>query len=869
MAVARLMMQNWKREYNKILENSDIKEILAGIYVDDGRSMHRKLFYGERFYESLKKFEIDEDLAQIDIGTGMDRDELTRLEVQKAMNSVCDELNFTMELCQDFSDRRLPTLSFSLWLDRKGINHSYFEKTMRNQTLVVERSSMGRQALMSIMSNELVRRLEVLGELDQNEIDNIIDKYIQQLINSEYNWKQIREIVVSALTGYVRKVDRNKRTDKPRYRSDKQSLKNRVDKKLLEKLNWFKKCKKDIEVDNGEIKNENEKIRNRWRHYRRRKEPISSLDNENVKCEPPKAVLFVQSTPNSELAQEIRKVIQDLKPWTGINIKVVERAGDKLQDLLHKSNPWDILDCERVKCFICSSVCSDDKIAPKDCHKRSAVYETWCDICKNRNIEGANTVNPKVSEKRDREEDNIENSDYFKYIGETSRSCYERGLEHLKDLEFKRPKSHLLRHAIEEHPELDPDSIKFKMKILSFHKSAFERQIREAVLITEFAGPKLLNSKIEYNRSLIPQLSVKLGPNKSTSEDPEITKEKSVIEKIKLKYKSENKRQVEALETGKVTCEMGDSKKRMKFDETQDTETSPSEISPTSSNNTYNLCSSANPQDSDKFAHKFTLSPTVMSPNCSGGNITKPHCNKSENQISPNCGDGHITMPHCNKSENPEKGRHLWSIFDTQSQVEEIKDPNPIIKKTSKVESTVKSRRHLWSDKKSDTKSQMDKTKSPASIINRGKVKSLINGIENYKKSPVIKRKLIKKCSPTIVHKDRKKLKEKLNNKSPKSDKKKMEIKHLKPDRNPNKTKIERIIENFECNIQLKPEIDSNETSRIEELKVKKDAFKILMESPGYSVSKSSKFKKERRKKSCDSTPTRQKTRLLDDWLSK
>ena len=127
-----------------------------------------------------------------------------------------------------------------------------------------------------------MRRLEVLGELDQNEIDNIIDKYIQQLINSEYNWKQIREIVVSALTGYVRKVDRNKRTDKPRYRSGKQSLKNRVDKKLLEKLNWFKKCKKDIEVDNGEIKNENKKIRNRWSHYRRRKESISSLDNENV-----------------------------------------------------------------------------------------------------------------------------------------------------------------------------------------------------------------------------------------------------------------------------------------------------------------------------------------------------------------------------------------------------------------------------------------------------------------------------------------------------------------------------------------------------------------------------------------------------------
>ena len=178
MAVARLMMQNWKREYNKILEKSEIWEILAGIYVDDGRSMHRKLYFGERFDEALKMFTIDDDLALIDYGTGVDRDELTKIQVQAAMNSVCSELRFTMELCQEFPDNRLPTLSFSLWLGEKGLNHSYFEKSMRNQTLVVARSSMGRQALMSIMSNELVRRLEVLGELDQNEVDSIIDKYV-------------------------------------------------------------------------------------------------------------------------------------------------------------------------------------------------------------------------------------------------------------------------------------------------------------------------------------------------------------------------------------------------------------------------------------------------------------------------------------------------------------------------------------------------------------------------------------------------------------------------------------------------------------------------------------------------------------------
>ena len=130
---------------------------------------------------------------------------------------------------------------------------------------------------------------------------------------------------------------------------------------------------------------------------------------------------------------------------------------------------------------------------------------------------------------------------FFHYIGETSRSAYERGHEHLKDLEFRRTKSHYLRHAVEFHPNVPPESLKFRMKILSCHKTAFERQIREAVLIDLNSGPKLMNSKLEYTRCCIPKLSVKLG-NKDEKEDPQVSKEKSAVEKIKLLYKGELKR---------------------------------------------------------------------------------------------------------------------------------------------------------------------------------------------------------------------------------------------------------------------------------------------------------------------------------------
>ena len=180
--------------------------------------------------------------------------------------------------------------------------------------------------------------------------------------------------------------------------------------------------------------------------------------------------------------------------------------------------------------------------------------------------EKKNSVNPK---KRILEK--VNTGPLFMYIGETARSAYERGCEHLKDLQFKRGKSHYLRHAVEVHPTVPPEKLKFRMKIMSCHKSAFERQIREAVLIDMYSGPNLMNSKLEYSRCSLPKMYINLGNKKS--EDPMISKEKSTLEKIKLLYKSENKR-------SEIEASVVVPSKRAKFeaqnsDETEDRNGSP------------------------------------------------------------------------------------------------------------------------------------------------------------------------------------------------------------------------------------------------------------------------------------------------------
>ena len=253
-------------------------------------------------------------------------------------------------------------------------------------------------------------------------------------------------------------------------------------------------------------------------------------------------------------------MIKSLKPWTGIGLKVVERSGDKLEDLLHRSDPWQDQDCMRSDCPTCTTSVETENNPFKSCKKRSVIYETWCETCltpekketnmldsesdlnlkelfselQNEVIDGANKKKRKLTT------DLPKKGPHYRYIGESSRSVYERGTEHVKDLQYKRMKSHMLKHCVLKHQNMEPNSVKFRIKVLSNHKSAFERQIREAVLIHRFSGPLLMNSKSEYNRCIIPRISIKMGGKHE--EDPDIALEQDVTDKIRTLYPENKKR---------------------------------------------------------------------------------------------------------------------------------------------------------------------------------------------------------------------------------------------------------------------------------------------------------------------------------------
>ena len=128
------------------------------------------------------------------------------------MNSINADLEFTTESEREFSNHRLPTLSFEMWSNENRISHSYFEKKMRSQVLTMKRSSMPEQSKFSILVNEMNRRFEVMSEdIKLEEKIEVIDKFTQQLVNSGYEYRQVREIVASSLRGIRTKELRRKK----------------------------------------------------------------------------------------------------------------------------------------------------------------------------------------------------------------------------------------------------------------------------------------------------------------------------------------------------------------------------------------------------------------------------------------------------------------------------------------------------------------------------------------------------------------------------------------------------------------------------------------------------------------------------------
>ena len=176
-----------------------------------------------------------------------------------------------------------------------------------------------------------------------------------------------------------------------------------------------------------------------------------------------KRVMFVEATPNGQLAKAYRKALKK----ASLKIRVVERAGKSMKKMLTKSDPFREGKCSQNKCKMCKLDSNTN------CKGRGVVYQIKCQGCTESSI-----------------------SDGL-YVGETARSIGERVNEHLAKYEVKDKNSVFQKHIEEKHKGERQD-VKVKV-VSSCGNDAMLRQVTEAILIKEL-NPEL-NTKDEWGNS--------------------------------------------------------------------------------------------------------------------------------------------------------------------------------------------------------------------------------------------------------------------------------------------------------------------------------------------------------------------------------
>ena len=92
------------------------------------------------------------------------------------------------------------------------------------------------------------------------------------------------------------------------------------------------------------------------------------------------AVVFVPCTRGSRLQKELQAVEdQYILGTKKKRLRIVERGGTKLKDLLCKANPWGDQRCEREECFPCAG--REEGKAGIDCMKENITYTIKCTKC--------------------------------------------------------------------------------------------------------------------------------------------------------------------------------------------------------------------------------------------------------------------------------------------------------------------------------------------------------------------------------------------------------------------------------------------------------------------------------------------------------
>ena len=198
-----------------------------------------------------------------------------------------------------------------------------------------------------------------------------------------------------------------------------------------------------------------------------------------------KSVMFVEATPGDSLLKLLKHTEEKFKISNDIRIKFVSKSGQKLLNLMKKKDPF-AKNCDSNDCPPCENTETKTKITR--CKIDNVTYQGICKTCEDK---GKVRI----------------------YDGETARNLHIRSREHISEYNKNNENSWMIKHVNKEH-EGNKENVKFTWKVLKKHMKPLERQVSEAVNISNKKDGETLNSKSEFNHQTIKRISLDGRPQK-------------------------------------------------------------------------------------------------------------------------------------------------------------------------------------------------------------------------------------------------------------------------------------------------------------------------------------------------------------------
>lgn len=407
--VSDIYMCYWDSELLRLMEENAFLPILYKRYKDDVNFI----------------IEMDPDRVNNNDRDGTNRSAVA--EIKTLGESIDKNIKVTTDLPCNHDDRRLPLLDIKVWIgeSRTGeikVMHTHYIKEVSTRSVINAQSSHGDRVKYNVMVNEVCRILKNCSvHLEWKEAAAQVSYFIRRLQYSGYDNRFRYNVVERALR-----------------RHDERLAKYRGSGSMFPKLS-------------AEEKSQKMEKRSKW--Y-----------SDGGKYE---SVMFVEPTPGAKL----RKRIQQAAIRNRVRVKVVEKVGTTVKQVLQKSNPFKSVRCERGDCTVCESG------SGQECRTTGCVYEVMC------------------------------KDDERKYRGTTGRSIYERVKEEMSDWRRQEDRSPLWKHSLLYHDGQDFD---IDIKVLSqCYGKPSKRMITEAVVIDELPMGEAMNSKTEWSYMKLSKVQVK------------------------------------------------------------------------------------------------------------------------------------------------------------------------------------------------------------------------------------------------------------------------------------------------------------------------------------------------------------------------